>query len=940
MSKVFRIEIIPFNARREDIEESVIELGIQKKIEVYETKIYWLKGDYHLNDIEKVAKEILCEDVIEDYRINQKYEMEANDFEIVYHFGVRDPVEDSVKESIRLFNFKEPEAVKTGRRYFIKGELTEQEVDYIARKIMYNPVIERKVKVPEVIFAEPQCYKFELIEIPISSFSDEDMVRYSQEKGLALNLEEMRAIKRYFSKKKRNPTDCEIETIAQTWSEHCVHKTFKGKYYYGDEYIDNLLKSYIAKVSEEFKKDFCLVLFKDNAGIIEFDEEVGIAVKVETHNHPSAIEPYGGSATGIGGVIRDILGAGKGAEPIMNTDVFCVGPLDISHSELPEGVLHPKRILKGVVAGVRDYGNRMGIPTCAGGVLVDNGYIANPLVYCGTVGIIPKKYIHKSLMPGYKIVLIGGRTGKDGIHGVTFASCELEEKSEEISISAVQIGDPITEKKVLDVIISARDKDLIEFVTDCGGGGLSSAIGESAEITNGVRVYLDRVPLKYKGLSYTEIWISESQERMILGVKEKNIDRLKEICDIYACEMNVIGEYTDSGKLELFYEGNKVCEIDIDFLHKGRPEVIRKVPRVEYREEDVNAPEPRDTKEILLRLLSSLNIRSRERIIRQYDHEVQGKSVIKPLIGHLKLSPQDAVVIKPKFNSEKKLAISNGICPLYSYISPYWMAANAIDEAVRSLISCGVNPEKIALLDNFCFANPENEEVMAEIIEACKACYKIARAFKTPFISGKDSLYNEFKTENLRIKIPATLLVTGVGIIEENVTPITACFKEAGNPVYLVGETKKELGASEYFRLLDIEKGFVPKVHADKFLKVYKTLYKVIKKEFILASHDVSQGGLAVALSEMTFARNRGVKIKVESDLRWDEFLFSESAGRILIEVKKEKKEEFEKLFEDLPFLFLGNVTSKPYFEIDFNNKLIVKLNIEDMYREFSKPVI
>jgi phosphoribosylformylglycinamidine synthase len=402
----------------------------------------------------------------------------------------------------------------------------------------------------------------------------------------------------------------------------------------------------------------------------------------------------------------------------------------------------------------------------------------------------------------------------------------------------------------------------------------------------------------------------------------------------------VIGEYTDSGKLEIFYKGNKVCDIDIDFLHRGRPDVIRKVSRMEYPEEDINVPEPKSPEEILLKLLSSYNIRSRERIIRQYDHEVQGKSVIKPLIGYLKLSPQDAVVIRPKFNSEKKLAISKGICPSYSYISPYWMAANAIDEAVRSLVSCGVNPEKIALLDNFCFANPENEEVMAEIIEACKACYEIARVFKTPFISGKDSLYNEFKTENLRIKIPATLLITGVGIIEEHVNPVTACFKEEGNPLYLIGETRKELGASEYFILLGIEKGFVPKVHADKFLKIYNTLYEAIKRELVVASHDVSQGGLAVAISEMTFARNKGARIGIKSQLRWDEFLFSESAGRILVEVKKGKQREFERLFEDLPFLFLGNVTSEPSLRIDFNNKLIIKLNIEDMYREFSKPII
>ncbi|MEO0277171.1 MAG: phosphoribosylformylglycinamidine synthase subunit PurL [candidate division WOR-3 bacterium] len=938
---VFRIEIVPFNPRRYDIEESIKELGFKKEAEIYESRIYWIKGNYEYEEIKRIAEEILCEDIVENYKINERFEFEGNDFEITYHFGVKDPVCDSVEESIELFGFKKPEEIKRGRRYWIKGDFDEKEIDYIARKFLYNPVIERKEKIIKYIFLKPSPYKFEILYVPILSFNDDQLLNYSKEKGLALNLSEMKKIKDYFSKMGRNPTDCEIETIAQTWSEHCVHKTFKGKYYYGEEYIDNLLKTYIIKVSEEIKKDFYLVLFKDNAGIIEFDEEDAIAVKVETHNHPSAIEPYGGASTGIGGVIRDILGAGKGAKPIANIDVFCVGPLDFPHEKLLEGVLHPKRILKGIVAGVRDYGNRMGIPTCAGAVYIDNGFITNPLVYCGTIGIMPKKYAFKNLKPGYKILLAGGKTGKDGIHGVTFASCELEEKSEEVSIGAVQIGDPITEKKLQDALLEARDKDLIEFVTDCGGGGLSSAIGESAQITGGAKVFLDEVPLKYEGLSYTEIWISESQERMIIGAKEENIKKIEEIFKKYSCDIKCIGEYTDSGKLELFYKDQKVCEIDIDFLHKGRPEIIRKVKKFLYKEEDLNFEPPFKPEEALLKLLSSPNICSRESIIRQYDHEVQGKSCLKPLIGYKFFSPQDAVCIKPKFNSNKKIAISIGLCPSYSYISPYWMAANAIDEAIRNLICVGANPDKIALLDNFCFANPEDEEVMAEIIECCKACYDIAKAYKTPFISGKDSLYNEFKTKDLRVKIPATLLITGIGIVEDEIEPVSASFKKEGNLIYLIGETNKELGSSEYLKIMGIyNKGFVPKVYPEKFLKYYEKIYEAIKKGYILSAHDVSQGGIGVAISESLFANEKGAFIKIESSLRWDEFLFSESAGRIIVEVEKDKKEEFEKIFNGLPLEFIGEVIPEKELRIEFNGEIIIKLKIEKMYREFSKPLI
>ncbi|MEI7904804.1 MAG: AIR synthase-related protein, partial [Candidatus Firestonebacteria bacterium] len=500
--------------------------------------------------------------------------------------------------------------------------------------------------------------------INILKADDKALMKISTEGLLSLNIKEMQEVRAYFKKKKRNPTDIELETIAQTWSEHCKHKTLKGKINYNGKIIDNLLKETVVKVTEELDKDWCVSVFKDNAGIIKFDGEYDVAFKVETHNHPSAIEPYGGAGTGIGGVIRDIMGVGLGAKPILNTDVFCFGPLDTPHEKLVEGTLHPRRVFKGVVSGVKDYGNRMGIPTVNGAVIFEEGYSCNPLVYCGTAGIIPKNMCDKHVRAGDIILSIGGKTGRDGIHGATFSSIALDKDTE---VSAVQIGNPIVEKKALDVQLKARDLGLYRSVTDCGAGGYSSAVGEMGE-KSGAKVYLERVPLKYDGLTPWEIWVSEAQERMVFAVPVKTLSAFLKLCHDENVEATIIGEFTNTKKLELFYKDVKICDLDMSFVHDGCPRFELEATWDPKANEEPVIKEATELGRHLKGILGDLSVASKEWIIRQYDHEVQGGSVIKPLQGVANDGPGDACVVRPRLENKKGVAVGNGINPRYGMI--------------------------------------------------------------------------------------------------------------------------------------------------------------------------------------------------------------------------------------------------------------------------------
>jgi phosphoribosylformylglycinamidine synthase II len=777
---------------------------------------------------------------------------------------------------------------------------------------------------------------FTLYEIALSEASEMQVLEISRELGLGLSLQEMKTVRVYFKKKGRNPTDVELQTIAQTWSEHCYHKTFKGKIRVGNMEINSLFKTYIAKATEEINPRWCFSVFEDNAGIIRFDQGYGIATKVETHNHPSAVEPFGGAATGVGGVIRDVLGVW--ADPIACTDVLGFGPLNYDYNKLPAGVKHPKYVYMGVTAGIGAYGNNMGIPTVNGAIYFDDSYTGNVTVYCGCIGLLPLKKFRRNAKPGHIILLAGGKTGRDGIHGVTFASAELTEKSEEVSRPAVQIADPIEEEKLKRAIIEIRDRELASAITDLGGGGLSSAVGETANrFSCGATVELETVPLKYHGLAPWEIYISESQERMLLTVPPENLERVLEVFEKEDVEATAIGKLTREQRLQLSYQGEKVADMDMFFLFEP-PKSVKTATYENVEFEEPAFAEPEDLTETLLQLLSAPNIASKESVVRTYDHEVKGNTVLKPLQGEYG-GPNDAAVIKPLESSWKGIVISCGMNPNYGKIDAYWMAASAIDEAVRNNIAVG--GRRIALLDNFTWGNPEKPERLGSLVRACKACYDFATAFKTPFISGKDSLYNESPLG----PVTPTLLITALGVIPDIRLTTSMDVKAPGNLLYIVGQTFKELGGSEYYKLKGHIGKTVPKVRATQAKRNFRAVTKAIDLGFVKACHDLSEGGLAVTAAEMALAGGYGMELnlkKVPSKaLNRNAFLlFSESNSRFLIEVPEKAKNDFEAVMKGKVCAEIGRVTKNPKLTVTgLGGTVVVNASLADLRRSWKETL-
>jgi phosphoribosylformylglycinamidine synthase len=761
-----------------------------------------------------------------------------------------------------------------------------------------------------------------LVELDLSKAEDEDLLEISQTMGLALSLGEMRAIRGHYS---RPLTDVEIQTFGQTWSEHCIHKTFKGIVEVeGGRRINGLLKEYIMRATKELNKPWCYSVFEDNAGLIEFDQGYLVAAKVETHNHPSAVEPFGGAATGVGGVIRDILGVW--GEPIGNVDVLCFGPLDLPYESLPPGLKHPSYIYKGVIAGIGSYGNNMGIPTVSGAIFFDSGYIGNPVVYCGCVGILPKGFYVKDTKEGDYAVLAGGRTGRDGIHGVTFASTDLMEDTDRLR-PAVQIPNPLVEERLRRAIVTIRDRRLASGITDLGGGGISCATGEMAHRSGlGIEVNLDVVHLKEPDLAPWEIWISESQERMLLSVPERNLGDVLEVLEDEDVEACVLGRFNGSGRLRVHYRGLVVCDLDLDFLYSP-PKVVRKASSVEYVPTPLTLPEPKDLAEELLMVLSDPNIRSKEKVIRTYDHEVRGCTAVKPLQGDLG-GPNDAAVIKPLRDSWMGLVISCGINPFYP--DPYWMAAASIEEAIRNNASVG--GRRVALLDNFVWGNPERDDRMGSLVRAAEACYDFSKALDAPFISGKDSLYNESPLGPVR----PTLLITGIGIIPDVRKAITVELKEEGDPVYVLGVTRNELAGSIYLRNKGLGGGECPKVDAKISKDTIRSVIEAIDSGLVAACHDVSEGGIGVAAAEMVMAAKLGLSLdlrKVPSDVnRSDVLLFSESTSRFLVEVKRDRASEFEEILHGVPCGKVGVVGGKTFRIVGLDGA-IWEVGISDLRR-------
>jgi phosphoribosylformylglycinamidine synthase len=777
---------------------------------------------------------------------------------------------------------------------------------------------------------------YALYEANLAKATDQQLAEISNELALGLSLEEMKSIQAYFKKEDRNPTDVELQTISQTWSEHCFHKTFKGKIRLNGKEINSLFKTYIAKATKEINPAWCFSVFEDNAGIVQFDKGYGIAAKVETHNHPSAVEPFGGAATGVGGVIRDILGVW--ADPIACTDVLGFGPLDYDYNKLPAGVKHPKYVYMGVTAGISAYGNNMGIPTVNGAIYFDDSYTGNVTVYCGCIGLLPLNKFIKNAKPEHVIVMAGGKTGRDGIHGVTFASAELTEKSEEISRPAVQIADPIEEEKVKRAIIEIRDRQLASSTTDLGGGGLSSAVGETAEKFNcGATVELSRVPLKYQGLAPWEIYISEAQERMLLTAPPENLERVMAIFEKEDVQATAIGKLTTERRLQLTFNGEKVADMNMSFLFN--PCKSMKTATIETATfAEPEFPEPENLTETLMQLLSAPNIASKESVIRTYDHEVKGNTTLKPLQGEY-AGPNDAAVLKPLDDSWKGLAISCGMNPNYGKIDAYWMAASAIDEAVRNNVVVG--GRRIALLDNFTWGNPEKPERLGSLVRACEACYDFAKAFKTPFISGKDSLYNESPLG----PVTPTLLITAIGIVPNIQFTTSMDLKAPSNLLYIIGDTFNELGGSEYYKLKGYLGASVPKVKGTKAQSTFKAVTKAIDSGLVKSCHDLSEGGLGVAAAEMAFAGGYGLTLDLKNVPRKaldrnDFVLFSESNSRFLVEVSEKDRQEFETLMKSKSCSRIGTVTEdKKLLCRGLNGKIVVNASLAELRRSWKKTL-
>jgi phosphoribosylformylglycinamidine synthase len=910
---------------------------------------YLLEGDLSRQQAEQLAHDLLVDTVCETGRVAPLGEHTASDLvaTVLYRPGVMDPVALSVAMAARDLSVA-VETVRTFRRYF--GPATPAPQGPTLVRVLANDAIEQVVAGPLRIehLSLGQPYRFELKTIPIRDLDDSALVEVSRCGVLALSLAEMRTVQAHFREQGREPTDVELETIAQTWSEHCSHKTLRGTIDFQGRRYTNLLKETIFAATQTVRQemgsdDWCVSVFEDNAGVVRFDDRYNVCFKVETHNRPSAIEPYGGANTGVGGVIRDPLGTGLGAKPVCSTDVFCFAPPDTPPESLPAGVLHPVKVMKGVVAGVRDYGNRMGIPTVNGAVCFDERYLGNPLVFCGTVGVIPVDRCKKQVRPGDLVVVVGGRTGRDGIHGATFSSEELSSESEKVSGGAVQIGNAITEKKLLDVVLQARDEGLYTAITDCGAGGFSSAVGEmGAEV--GATVHLERAPLKYEGLSYTEIWISESQERMILAVPPDRWDRLHRLCAGEDVEATVIGRFESTGRLRLFYQGQSVGDLDLHFLHEGRPAVLRQATwTAPTARPQAAAAGPENFTDTLLCILGALNVCSKEWIVRQYDHEVQGGSVVKPLVGVADDGPSDAAVIIPVLGSWSALAVGCGINPRYGDLGPDAMAAAAVDEAVRNVVAVGADPARVALLDNFCWGNTDRPEVLGSLVLAAQACHDVAVAYRMPFISGKDSLKNEFLSRQGRhIVIPPTLLISALGRVPDARQCVTMDLKEPGNVLYLVGQTRDEMGGSHYHLVHGREGGAVPRPDLAQAPRIFARLHEAVRQSLVRSCHDASEGGLAVALAEMAFAGGVGADVTSTgtAGLPDEVVLFSESTTRFVVEVRADRASAFEALFAGLPLTRLGVTVKEPRLRIaGASGEWVVWAALDQLKEAWQKPL-
>ena len=881
--------------------------GFTEVISIEDFPTYFIYGELSEKDVALFRDVLLCDNALECCEEGTSC-LQFSDTSSLVETCTKQSVADSTATEVlkvaRGMGINIEDFV-TGHSYVIKGELATERVKELAEKVLCNPINE----VYSIGFMEPltakEKGKIEVARFDVMNMKDGELEELSRKRRLSLDLTEMRSIRSYFEAEARACTDAELEMIAQSWSEHCVHKTFKADIRLDDsvpaemreaypETVRGILKTYIKKATDELPKPWLVSTFVDNAGIIEFDDETDVSFKVETHNHPSSLEPFGGANTGVGGVIRDIMGVS--AKPIATTDVLCFAPPDTDVSELPKGTIPPSQIIEGVVAGVKDYGNKMGIPTVNGSIHYHSLYATNPLVYCGCVGSSPKGKHKREQKEGDRIVSLGKRVGRDGIGGATFSSMVMGEMLEN---PPVQKGEPIIEKKVLDVLLVARDEGLYSAITDCGAGGFSSSIGEMAS-SLGCEVELKNVKTQYDGLQPYELWISETQERMVIAVPPCNMERLLHLCEAYDVEAADLGYFTGRGRIEVKYSGESVIDLSCDFLENALPTKNllavyqkRSMAKKQYEEPTVQ--------DALKAIVDKDGLQGKEDIVRLYDYEVQGGTILAPFMGESGHVPQDAAVIKPIGTASSfAIALSNSLHERHAMIDPYKATALTIDEAVRKLVCVGCDPSRIALLDNFCLGSSNDASVIFDLLEMARSCYETAKLFATPFISGKDSFNNEYKNANGSSRaIPPSLLISAIGRVEDDSLVVSSVLKKEGSALYLIGHPHFSFEGSLFESLFGSPyNDGVPFVPPDTPL-VYSAFYECIKKHLISSSHCVGKGGLLKTLHDMSLDGNLTYKLvdnierefSVTSNLQ---VYFAECAGCMIVEIEKGNIEEFE----------------------------------------------
>jgi phosphoribosylformylglycinamidine synthase len=806
--------------------------------------------------------------------------------------------------------------------------------------------------------------------IDLSSLCDAELVALSRRRLLALSLEEMRSVQGHFSRQSVKeqrlarglpdvPTDVELEMIAQTWSEHCKHKIFNATIRYREngreEVIRSLFRTFVMDTTERVRKRrrFLRSVFHDNAGVIAFDSKTLLCFKVETHNSPSALDPYGGAITGIVGVNRDILGTGRGARPLFNTDVLCFANPQMPASDVPTGLIHPRRVMEGVHRGIVDGGNQSGIPVVAGAFLFDDGYLGKPLVFCGTGGILPrrikgKRAWEKGVRPGDLAVMTGGRVGKDGIHGATFSSEALSENS---PTSAVQIGDPITQKRMLDMILEARDLGLYRGITDNGAGGLSSSLGEMAVVSGGVRIELDKCPLKYQGLAPWEILVSESQERMSLAVPPGNVDEFLALAGRRGVEATVVGEFTSDGFVEVRAGGGLVGLLGLEFLHDGLPVMDLQAEWRPPRVKSTALPPVGELRHFMIALLSETNIASKESWIRQYDHEVQGRSVIKPFVGRRRDAPSDGAVLRVRPGSSRGITVTHGICPWYAAEDAYKMAQCAVDEAVRAHVALGGDPNRMAALDNFCWPDPvegpdtpDGSHKLAQLVRACRALSDACLEYQLPLISGKDSMKNDAQVGGRKISIRPTLLVSLMGIIPDVRRSLSTDFKKCGDLICLIGESRGELGGTRFESITGRKLGPAPAVRLPQARASYRRVHRAARKGILHSCHDLSDGGLWVALAESALGGDCGARVSLDAvpvshDCPRDaaRLLFCETPSRFLVSVAPADLKKLRRIMKGSLCEVLGEVTADGMLCVEQGARDLAAVSLEEARRAWKR---